>query len=104
MNQISLSSRIKNRIIIPSIRKFRVWRISAGNLICFSVFIISFSIFSEQDRRDIASYPIKELDFRTYLEEVLNNNYELASKKYNVNIAETEIEIAKKIPNPNLVM
>lgn len=49
-----------------------------------------------------SSYP--EIPFGDYLSDVLNNNYELASRKYGVNISEAQIDIARKFPNPNFVV
>ncbi|EQA43167.1 outer membrane efflux protein [Leptospira broomii serovar Hurstbridge str. 5399] len=60
------------------------------------------SLFSQSDLMKEA--PVREIDFQTYLNEVLDNNYELASRKYNVDITKSEIDVARKFPNPNIVL
>ena len=67
--------------------------------ICLSLLLISCGICKAQIQTSNIEEPI---GFKQYLELVTQNNLEYAAEKFNIEISEAAVELAKVFPNPSL--
>ncbi len=76
------------------VKTFRIW------LCLTTLFFLSNSAISQID----TSISHISLSYKNYLNLVINNNLEYAAEKYNINIADAKIEVAKIFQNPSFAI